>query len=57
MGKVDFLLFDIEDGHSISMIKSPVYFIQARNDAIVIHDGDSEVDPVVACADIPTPFG
>ncbi|MEE9198726.1 MAG: hypothetical protein V3U26_02890 [Dehalococcoidia bacterium] len=55
--QVDFLLFDVVDGQSISVINIPASFFGFNRNIVVVHAGTSESDPVASCGDVPTLFG
>ena len=57
-GKVDYLLFDVIDGKSISLINTPTQFLTGFSRNIIeVHAGPSESDPIASCGNLPSPFG
>lgn len=56
-GQFDYLLFDIVDGESVSMVNTPAQFFQFSLAYVVIVNGtDLESDPVISCGNIPSPL-
>ena len=56
-GQFDYLLFDIEDGESISMVNTPAQFFQFSLAYVAVVAGtDLENDPLISCGNIPSPL-
>ena len=56
-GQFDYLLFNVVNGESISMVNTPAQFFQFSLAYVVVVDGqDLENDPVISCGDIPSPL-
>ena len=56
-GQFDYLLFDVVDGESVSMVNTPAQFFQFSLAYVVVVGGtDLENDPVVSCGNIPSPL-
>ena len=56
-GKFDYLLFDIEDGESVSLIDAPAQFFQfALSYVAVVGGTDLGNDPLISCGNIPSPL-
>ena len=56
-GQVDYLLFDVVDGESISVVNTPTQFFQFNSNYIVVHAGATADTPIVSCGNIPSVFG
>ena len=56
-GAFDYILFDIVDGESISMVGTPAQFFQFSLSYVAVVDGtDSLNDPLISCGNIPSPL-
>ena len=56
-GQFEYLLFDVVDGESISMVNTPAQFFQFSLSYVVVVEGtDLQNDPVMACGNIPSPL-
>ena len=56
-GQFDYLLFDIVDGESVSMVNTPAQFFQFSLAYVAVVNGtDLENDPLVSCGNIPSPL-
>ena len=56
-GQFDYLLFDVVDGESVSMVNTPAQFFQFSLAYVVVVNGtDLENDPVISCGNIPSPL-
>ena len=56
-GQFDYLLFNVVDGESISMVNTPAQFFQFSLGYIAVVDGtDLESDPLISCGNIPSPL-
>ena len=56
-GQFDYLLFDIVDGESISMVNTPAQFFQFSLAYVIVVGGtDLENDPAISCGNIPSPL-
>ena len=56
-GQFEYLLFDIVDGKSISMVDTPAQFFQFSPSYVVVVSGTDQVsDPPVSCGNIPSPI-
>ncbi len=56
-GQFDYLLFDVVDGESVSMVNTPAQFFQFSLAYVAIVDGeDLENDPLISCGNIPSPL-
>ena len=54
-GLFDYLLFDVKDGESVSMVNTPPQFFQFSLAYVIVVDGRaSPTDPPVACGNIPS---
>lgn len=56
-GQFDYLLFDIVDGESVSMVNTPAQFFQFSLAYVAVVAGtDLENDPLISCGNIPSPL-
>jgi hypothetical protein len=56
-GQFDYLLFDVVDGESISMVNTPAQFFQFSLAYVIVVGGeDLENDPMISCGNIPSPL-
>ena len=56
-GQFDYILFDIADGESVSLVNTPAQFFQFSLAYIVVVGGeDLENDPAISCGNIPSPL-
>ena len=56
-GQFDYILFDVMDGESISMVNTPAQFFQFSPSYVVVVEGtDPQNDPVISCGNIPSPL-
>lgn len=56
-GQFDYLLFDIVDGESVSMVNTPAQFFQFSLAYVAVVNGtDLENDPLISCGNIPSPL-
>ena len=56
-GALDYILFNIVDGESISMVGTPAQFFQFSLGYVVVVDGtDLENDSLISCGNIPSPL-
>ena len=56
-GQFDYLLFNVVNGHSVSMVNTPAQFFQFSVSYVVVVEGqDLENDPVISCGNIPSPL-
>ena len=56
-GQFDYLLFDVEDGESVSMVNTPAQFFQFSLAYVVVVGGTDLInDPVISCGNIPSPL-
>ncbi len=57
IGQFDYLLFDVVDGESTSMVNTPAQFFHFSLAYVVVVNGtDLENDPVISCGNIPSPL-
>ena len=56
-GQFDYLLFNIVDGESLSMVNTPAQFFQFSLAYVIVVDGEDVVsDPPISCGNIPSPL-
>lgn len=56
-GQFDYLLFDVEDGESVSMVNTPAQFFQFSLAYVIVVDGTDLIsDSVISCGNIPSPL-
>ena len=56
-GQFDYLLFDVVDGESVSMVNTPAQFFQFSLAYVIVVGGeDLENDPMISCGNIPSPL-
>lgn len=56
-GQFDYLLFDVEDGESVSLVNTPAQFFQFSLAYVVVVGGTDLInDPVISCGNIPSPL-
>ena len=56
-GPFDYLLFDVEDGESLSIVKTPAEFFQYSLAYVIVVDGRAlPTDPPISCGNIPSPL-
>lgn len=56
-GQFDYLLFDVVDGESVSMVNTPAQFFQFSLAYVIVVDGrDLQTDPSISCGNIPSPL-
>ena len=56
-GQFDYILFNIVDGKSISIVNTPAQFFQFSLAYVAVVDGtDLENDPLISCGNIPSPL-
>ena len=56
-GQFDYLLFDIVDGESVSMVNTPAQFFQFSLAYVAVVGGtDLENDPLISCGNIQSPL-
>ena len=56
-GQVDYLLFDVVDGESISIINTPTQFLQFSSVHINVHAGAAADTPIVSCGNVLSVLG
>ncbi|MFQ5873633.1 MAG: hypothetical protein ACE5JL_07515, partial [Dehalococcoidia bacterium] len=54
--QVDYLLFNIVDGESVSLVNTPTQFFQFNKAFIVVYQGETVDTPVASCGDVPSIF-
>ncbi len=56
-GQFDYLLFNVVDGESISMVNTPAQFFQFSLAYVIVVDGEDLInDPQISCGNIPSPL-
>ena len=56
-GQIDYLLFNVVDGESISMVNTPAQFFQFSLSYVVVVEGtDLKNDPAISCGNISSPL-
>ena len=56
-GQFDYLLFNVADGESVSMVNTPAQFFQFSLAYVIVVDGEDLVnDPPISCGNIPSPL-
>ncbi|MFQ5933561.1 MAG: hypothetical protein ACE5KI_02840, partial [Dehalococcoidia bacterium] len=55
--QMDYLLFDVQDGESVSMIDIPAILLEFSREIIAVYAGDTpSEDEMVSCGDLPSTF-
>ena len=56
-GQFDYLLFNVADGESVSMVNTPAQFFQFSLAYVIVVDGEDLVnDTPISCGNIPSPL-
>ena len=56
-GQFEYILFDIVDGQSLSMVGTPAQFFQFSLAYVIVVDGEDLInDPPISCGNIPSPL-
>ena len=56
-GQFDYLLFNVVDGESISMVNTPAQFFQFSLAYVIVVNGEDLInDPQISCGNIPSPL-